>query len=161
MPFGLRNTAQTFQIFVNDVTHELNFLHAYVDDPPVVTNTPEEHRRHLRQLFIRLHDFGLVLNTKKYAYGVSSVEFLCHSIMPGGIRPLPSKVQDMHIFLKLLLYTNIGSSLDFYISTAGSSHDTPTYSNLSQTSCEPETVPRHRLQRIQPSQLHSWPPAPL
>ncbi|CAH8665410.1 unnamed protein product, partial [Schistosoma rodhaini] len=32
MPFGLRNAAQTFQRFIDDVFRGLNFVHAYVDD---------------------------------------------------------------------------------------------------------------------------------
>ena len=32
MPFGLRNAAQTFQRFINQVLHGLDFCYAYIDD---------------------------------------------------------------------------------------------------------------------------------
>ena len=32
MPFGLRNAAQTFQRFIDQVLHDLYFSYAYIDD---------------------------------------------------------------------------------------------------------------------------------
>ena len=42
MPFGLRNAAQTFQHFIDDVLRGLPFAYAYIDDLLVASSTPDE-----------------------------------------------------------------------------------------------------------------------
>ncbi len=51
MPFGLKNAAQTFQRFMDDVPRGLQFSYDYVDDLLIASNTPAEHLDHLRQVF--------------------------------------------------------------------------------------------------------------
>ncbi|XP_015124377.1 uncharacterized protein LOC107046298 [Diachasma alloeum] len=63
MTFGLRNAAQTLQRLINEVTRDLPFLFPYIDDILVASETPEQHLDHLRQLFQRLEDFGLVFTS--------------------------------------------------------------------------------------------------
>jgi hypothetical protein len=41
--FGLRNAAQTFQRFVDDILLDLDFCFAYSDDIPFSSRSPEEH----------------------------------------------------------------------------------------------------------------------
>ena len=43
MPFGLRNAAQTFQRFMDQVLRGLMFAYGYIDDVLVASKTPEEH----------------------------------------------------------------------------------------------------------------------
>jgi len=59
MPFGLRNAAQTFQRFIDEVLRGLDFCYAYIDDILVASNTPKEHEEHLRQLFTRLNKYNV------------------------------------------------------------------------------------------------------
>ena len=47
MPFGLRNAAQTFQRFIDQVLQGLNFAYAYIDDVLIASNSPQEHQQHL------------------------------------------------------------------------------------------------------------------
>ena len=47
MPFGLRNAAQTFQRFIDQVLLGLHFCYAYIDDLLIASTSPEEHKRHL------------------------------------------------------------------------------------------------------------------
>ena len=54
MPFGLRNAAQTFQRFINDVTCGLDNVYPYIYDILVASASIEEHLNHLWQLFKRL-----------------------------------------------------------------------------------------------------------
>ena len=54
MPFGLRNAAQTFQRFMDQVLRGLPFAYAYIDDVLIASTTPEEHLEHLRAVFERL-----------------------------------------------------------------------------------------------------------
>ncbi|XP_064468689.1 uncharacterized protein LOC135382952 [Ornithodoros turicata] len=92
MPFGLRNAAQTFQRFIDSVVRGLPFVFAYMDDLLVASTSSEEHVQHLRQLFARLESHGIVLNLQKCEFGVSSIEFLGHTVSPAGIAPLANKV---------------------------------------------------------------------
>lgn len=98
MPFGLRNAAQTFQRFIDEVTRGLSFVFAYLDDILVASATPDEHEQHLRVLFDRLQEFGLVLNPTKCVFGVDSLEFLGHRITQLGIQPLEDKVKVIREF---------------------------------------------------------------
>lgn len=57
MPFGLRNAAQTFQRFMDQVLRGLPFCYGYIDDLLIASATAEEHEDHLRQVFQRLSDW--------------------------------------------------------------------------------------------------------
>ena len=93
MPFGLRNAAQTFQRFMDQVLRGLDFCYVYIDDLLVASSSPEEHKHHLRLVFERLRHYGIIINLQKCVFGVPSVEFLGHSVDSTGIHPLPAKVQ--------------------------------------------------------------------
>lgn len=92
MPFGLRNAAQSFQRFIDQVIRGLPFVYAYIDDLLVASDSAEEHERHLRLLFERLREFGVVVNPNKCVFGRSELEFLGHRINRDGVSPLPDKV---------------------------------------------------------------------
>ena len=47
MPFGLKNAAQTFQMFIDQVLRGLHFSYAYIDDAHIVSSSVEEHAQHL------------------------------------------------------------------------------------------------------------------
>ncbi|WP_204107641.1 reverse transcriptase family protein [Streptococcus dysgalactiae] len=98
MPFGLRNTAQTFQRFMNEVVRVLDFVFVYIDDLLVASHNEIEHLRHLRELFERLRKYGVVINASKCEFGVTEVNFLSHQITSTGIRPLPEKVAAIRDF---------------------------------------------------------------
>ena len=93
MPFGLRNAAQTFQRFIDQVLRGLPFAYAYIDDVLIASTSPEEHYHHLTLLFDRLKDYGVIINPVKCVLGVQSLEFLGHKVDTDGISPLPDKVQ--------------------------------------------------------------------
>ena len=93
MPFGLRNAAQTFQRFIDEVTRGLQFVYAYIDDILITSTNASEHEQHLRQLFERFRQYGIVINPAKCVFGVSTLEFLGHKVTPHGIQPLESKVK--------------------------------------------------------------------
>lgn len=50
MTFGLRNAAQTFQRFVDEVTRGLDFVFTYLDDFLIFSKDEKTHEDHLRQL---------------------------------------------------------------------------------------------------------------
>ena len=51
MSFGLRNAAQTFQRFMDEILKGLDFCFAYIDDILVLSRSPQQHDQHLRILF--------------------------------------------------------------------------------------------------------------
>lgn len=93
MTFGLRNAAQTWQRFIDSVLQGLPFCFAYLDDILIFSATEEEHQQHLKAVFERLEQYGVVLNTTKCIFGQSEVDFLGHRISAAGSLPLPDKVQ--------------------------------------------------------------------
>ena len=99
MPFGLKNAAQAFQRFMDEVCRGLEeFLFVYIDDILVASSNAKEHRRHLRLLFQRLAKYGLIVNVAKCVFGVDAIDFLGHRFTAQGIKPLPERVEAIHQF---------------------------------------------------------------
>lgn len=93
MPFGLKNAAQSFQRLMDSVLRDLPFIFVYLDDILIASATREEHLEHLRVLFTRLSQHGLIINPAKCLFGQSSIDFLGHRVNKDGAVPLPSKVE--------------------------------------------------------------------
>ncbi|KMQ86466.1 pol polyprotein [Lasius niger] len=93
MSFGLRNAAQTFQRFIDEVLRGLDYCYAYIDDILIASETTEEHCEHLRVLFERLQEYGVIVNPAKCVFGQPEVEFLGYQVTGDGTRPLPARVK--------------------------------------------------------------------
>ena len=76
MPFGLRNAAQTFQRFIDEVLRGLHFSYAYIDDVLIASATPEEHQCHLRLVLECFQKLGIVINPSKCRFGDEELSFL-------------------------------------------------------------------------------------
>lgn len=98
MPFGLRNAAQTCQQFIDDVCRDPDFVFVYLDDILIASSSLDEHLQHLRALFQRLSDRGLVINPAECEFGKSEVNFLSHTISAAGIRPHITCVEAVRTF---------------------------------------------------------------
>lgn len=98
MPFGLRNAGQTFQRLMDSLFRDLPNVYVYMDDVLVASKNMEDHREHVRQVFHRLSDNGLILRPEKCVFGQKTVSFLGHNVSAEGIRPLPGKVQALQDF---------------------------------------------------------------
>lgn len=92
MTFGLRNAAQTFQRFMDEVTRDFDFVFPYVDDLLIASKDEKEHMQHLKLVFERLAEYGLVVNVSKSHFGKAEVKFLGYLVSASGIVPLPEKV---------------------------------------------------------------------
>ena len=98
MPFGLKNAAQAFQRLMDSVCAGLDFVFVYLDDILIASESFVEHKEHLKVLFDRLQDHGLVVKAEKYVFGVSEIDFLGHRVSCEGIRPLSAKVKAINEF---------------------------------------------------------------
>ena len=99
MPFGLKNAAQAFQRLMDQVCRGLEeFLFVYLDDILVGSSKPTEHLHHLRLLFKRLAEHGLVVNAAKCRFGLDDITFLGHRVSAQGIAPLPDRVEAIRLF---------------------------------------------------------------
>ena len=98
MPFGLRNAAQTFQRFMDQVLPGVTSAYCYIDDVLIASSSPEQHLADLRTVFNRLAKHGIVINPNKCLFGVPEMDFLGHHISTDGITPLPDKVQAVRDF---------------------------------------------------------------
>jgi hypothetical protein len=108
MPFGLMNAGATFQRKIDRATADLEAVFRYLDDLEVASKNKQEHARHLRELFLRLREHGLVINLEKCVFGVESIDFLGHRVSAAGVAPLldhveaitkfprPSTVKELH-----------------------------------------------------------------
>lgn len=92
MPFGLRNGAQTFQRFMDEVTNGLDFVYVYIDDILVASKNETDHKDHLRRLFQKLSNYGINIKASKCVFGVPEIEFLSHKINENGVQPSDLKV---------------------------------------------------------------------
>ncbi|CAK1588282.1 unnamed protein product [Parnassius mnemosyne] len=59
---GLKNAGQTFQRFIHEVLHGLDFVFAFIDDLLVASPDKETHETHLRTVLQRLEDNGITIN---------------------------------------------------------------------------------------------------
>ena len=98
MPFGLRNAAQTFQRFIDQVVSDLQFCFAYIDDLLIASSSPSEHLEHLRTLFSRLASYGILINVNKSQFGLSELDFLGHHVDATGILPPESRLDAIRSF---------------------------------------------------------------
>lgn len=80
------------------MTRGLDFCFPYIDDFLIFSSNESEHLEHLHQLFIRMKEYGMLINTAKCVFGASEVEFLGYHIDANGTKPLESKVQAIKEF---------------------------------------------------------------
>lgn len=100
MTFGLRNAAQTFQRYMNQIFQGLDFLVIYIDDICIASESIEQHEQHLRLVFERLRQHSLKINVAKCNIGKERVTFLGHTVSKEGIAPTQERIQAILDFPK-------------------------------------------------------------
>ena len=95
MPFGLRNSAQTFQRYIDEILADFTFAHPYIDDILIASPNTSEHIQHLRLVFSRLQEANLQINWSKCNFVKPSVTFLGHTISDHGHSPLVNRLQSI------------------------------------------------------------------
>ncbi|ROT73079.1 transposon Ty3-G gap-Pol polyprotein [Penaeus vannamei] len=100
--------------FINDVTRGLVGVFAYIDDILVASASEADHTRHLRALFGRLQEAGVVINPGKCLFGAASLSFLGHTVTSQGITPAQEKVTAIRKFLKSVTKKKIRKFLGMF-----------------------------------------------
>ncbi|KAK1692001.1 hypothetical protein QYE76_008698 [Lolium multiflorum] len=87
MTFGLKNAGATYQRAMNYIFHDLigKLVEIYIDDMVVKSVSMEGHLDDLRRVLDRTRKFGLRMNPKKCAFGVTVGQFLGFLVHERGI----------------------------------------------------------------------------
>jgi hypothetical protein len=87
MTFGLKNAGATYQRAMNYIFHDLigKLVEIYIDDVRVKSASIQGHLGDLQQVLERTRRFGLRMNPKKCAFGVSVGQFLSYLVHERGI----------------------------------------------------------------------------
>ena len=90
-PFGLRNSRQTFQRFINHVTRGLDFVSVYLDDLLVTSLDHSTDKKHWKIIFARLAEYGIIIGPEKCQFGTtlpSTVDAIVNFAKPEKQRAL-------------------------------------------------------------------------
>jgi hypothetical protein len=94
MQQGDCNAPATFQRLMTSIFRDVigRSVHVYLDDIFVFSDTPEEHEKHLREVFDRLRSNSLYLKWAKCDLYSRSIDCLGHTIDDKGIHPDTDKL---------------------------------------------------------------------
>ena len=94
MQIGDCNAPATFQRLMTSIFRDVigRFMHVYLDDIFIYSDTMHEHEQHLRVVFERLHKYKLYVKWKKCELYAQSIDCLGHVIDEQGIHPNQDKL---------------------------------------------------------------------
>jgi hypothetical protein len=113
MTFRLKNAGATYQRAMNYMFHDLigKLVEIYIDDVVVKSASAEGHLGDLQRILERTRKFGLRINPKKCAFGVSAGQFLGFLVHERGIE-IGLKIQEaVRTMVPLLQRRNSNNSL--------------------------------------------------
>ena len=95
MPFGICNAPGTFQRVMNNVFFKLldKCVVVYLDDILIFSNSVEEHKNHLQEVFSLLQKNQLYVKDSKCSFFMEKVKYLGHIVTPSGIEMDSGKVK--------------------------------------------------------------------
>jgi hypothetical protein len=95
--FVLKNAGATYQRAMNLIFHELlgNTVEVYIDDIVVKSTEFSSHIADLRKAFDKMCQYGLKMNPRKCAFGVSAGKFLGFIIHEHGIEIDPDRIKSI------------------------------------------------------------------
>lgn len=100
LPFGLKNSAASFQRLMETVLRDLKgkCCLVYIDDVVVYSKNEEEHIYDLTQVFHCLHNARLTLDLGKCNFMQRNITYLGHIISADGVKTDPNKVSAINNF---------------------------------------------------------------
>ena len=98
-PFGLRNSGQTFQRFIDHITRGLDFVFVYFNNL-LVTSVDHKTHKNIYKLCL-LAEYGIIIiSPEKCQFGTTELSFLGHHVCQEGISPLPTSADAIVNFVK-------------------------------------------------------------
>ncbi|XP_064474611.1 uncharacterized protein LOC135388765 isoform X1 [Ornithodoros turicata] len=112
LTFGLKNAPFCFSKLMDTVLKGLeNFAVPYLDDVAIFSSTWEDHIQHLKIVFQRFREAGLIMKAKKCKLARSHVTYLGHIVGHGYRSPLQTKVAAIKDFPRPTTKTQVRSFL--------------------------------------------------
>jgi hypothetical protein len=95
MTFDLKNGGATYQKGIQIIlgTQIRRNVEAYIDDVVVKLKKRGDLLDNLKETFNNLYKYKMMLNPKKYVFGVSSEKLLSYMVLTRGIEANPKKVE--------------------------------------------------------------------
>ena len=93
MPFGMRNSAATFQRLMTLILKDITGCAVYIDDILIFSSSWDDHLLTLEKVFKAISEAGLVVNLKKCEFAKANVIYLGHEIGLGKVAPKKSNVE--------------------------------------------------------------------
>jgi transposase InsO family protein len=94
-PFGIKHLPALFQRVLDRILGDLSFVHVYVDDIVVFSDSVDEHVTHLGIVIDRLTEAGLHIQSDKCHIGVPVLRVLGHTVSTDGVSPDREKVMEL------------------------------------------------------------------
>ena len=93
LPFGLKVAPAIFQQIMDTMLAGLEFAMAYLDDILIKSKNIQEHKKHVREVFTRIEEFGFKLSPQKCEFFMEKIKYLGQIIDKDGRRPDPQRTE--------------------------------------------------------------------
>ena len=85
---GIKNSPDIFQKIIGDLTINLLYVNAYIDDILITSNGSfQDHLVKLNEVLKRLSQAGFCMNVRKSNFAVDKIEYLGYWLTRDGIMP--------------------------------------------------------------------------
>ena len=98
MPFGMKNSASTFQRLMNLITKDLEGCIVYIDDVIIYSDDWATHLDRIEAFFRAVKDAGLVINLSKCEFVKAQVKYLGHKVGLGRLLPKDANIESVYKF---------------------------------------------------------------
>ena len=95
-PFGMKNSAATFQRMINHLIRDLEDCEGYIDDIIVCSDDWPTHIQRLQALFDRMLEANLTINLMKSDFGQAT--YLGYIVGQGQVKPVTAKIDAINEF---------------------------------------------------------------
>ena len=116
LPMGLAESPSYFQKLINTIIKDLRYHHClgYFDDLPCMGQTFNNFCESLDLLLQQLENYNLKARISKCLFGLTSIDFLGHTVSGIGIRPSSEKIQALKDLPYPITAKQLQSQLGFY-----------------------------------------------
>ena len=98
LAMGLRNSAQSYQRWMDHIFRDIPGVFVYIDDILVHSRNHTEHEKIMDQVFKKLQENGLAISLPKCKFAANQVDFLGWTITSAGIKPIKKKLDAISRF---------------------------------------------------------------